>query len=206
MMMLTAEDWRLPGCDERCQLRTVISVGVMRRGFQPVHDPDAHEEYGRTSAIGAAEIIVSTGPLAINLTARSVTLGDKELLLTNREWEALAYLAEARGGYRTVRDLARMHFGPIDPNPCDMNTVRNNINRLRGRLGDARVLLDTTPIRGYRLLMLPAGDPLPTNAHRWAAYYDACVRCGQNNSRHAGHGMCEPCARWSRGQRAESAS
>jgi DNA-binding winged helix-turn-helix (wHTH) protein len=191
----TPSDWRLPGCDQRCELRTVIAPGMLRRAYDPVHDPEAHEEYGARRAMGPGWNVVRTGPLVVDLTARTAALVGRELTLTQREWTLLEVIVRARGGHCTHQDIGDAFWPGVDVrnDACARHSTRVWINRLRGKLGTAGALVQTVVGRGYRLLMAPPSHTLPPPRKRWALAYDACVRCHTKERAHVGRGYCSPC-------------
>lgn len=194
MMRSDAEAWRLPGCDERCKLRTVIESEPLRRTYSPVHDPDAHEEWGMVLVAGEAAIVVRTGPLKVDLTRRTVTLAGRDVTVTRREWTVIELLAQKRGGVVTFHDLGRAFFGTQDIAAYCPNSFRMWINRLRGKLRGAAWLIETRVGLGYCLVMVPPCDELPaTPQRRWARTWDFCVRCGTTERAHEGRGLCGPC-------------
>jgi DNA-binding response OmpR family regulator len=147
----------LPGCGPDCAPRG--------------HDPLAHEAYGlllgRLSALGPPTRVVRTGPLAIDLDARSVTVQGHAVSLSLREWALLAHLAEHLGRWCDPAGLILAVFGPAwaetdrlyilpsgRPYPTNQHALNVLRHRLRKKLGaSVRGLLVTNPGRyaGCRL-------------------------------------------------------
>ena len=85
------------------------------------------------------------GGLQINTTARQVSIDNRSLDLSPKEYELLTYLAENRGKALSRQQILNQvwdydYFG-------DLRTVDTHINRLRTKLEDKSPLVQT--IRGY---------------------------------------------------------
>lgn len=130
MSITPIDAWRLDGCGPAC--------------FPRSHDPIAHEAYG--FARGRQETvqrIVRTGPLVVDLDARSVTVDGAEVRLSGREWGVLAYLAERVGRWCKMTDIVRDVWGPeyVRAMPYGQGTTRGDHHMLRILLGRLRVKL-----------------------------------------------------------------
>jgi len=85
------------------------------------------------------------GGLEINTTARQVSISNRSLDLSPKEYELLTYLAENSGKALSRQQILNQvwnyeYFG-------DLRTVDTHINRLRTKLADKSPLVQT--IRGY---------------------------------------------------------
>jgi len=189
-------DWRMLGCNDRCELRTYLLPGVLRRRTEPVHDPHAHERYGAKCAGNPQWDVIRTGPLVVDLTAATAMLSGRELMLSRREWLVLTTLAKARGGYVSTEDLSRALYPDERPTLQTRHAGRVWMVRVRAKLGDAASLLQTQLTRGYRLLMITPGSVLPPlQRPRWSRREDKCVRCHTTDRRHESHGLCTACSK-----------
>ena len=87
----------------------------------------------------------SYGDLAIDATARQVSVSGEYLELSPKEYDLLHYLAQNRGQAISRQQILN-HVWDYDY--CgDLRTVDTHINRLRIKLGDNNTLIQT--IRGY---------------------------------------------------------
>jgi hypothetical protein len=192
----TGDAWRTLGCSGRCELRTFLLPGELRRRMEPFHDPHAHERYGARAAGNPHWDVIRSGPLVIDLTAAVATISGREVMLSAREWLVLTTLAKARGGYLSLDELSRALYPDDRPTQQTRHAVRVWMVRVRGKLGDAHVLLQTQLTRGYRLLMITPGSVLPpAQRPRWSRREDACVRCHRTDRRHESHGLCTVCSK-----------
>lgn len=154
--------WRLDGCSDDC-----------REGS---HAPDSHELWGRFQALaelraGAqATGVVTTGPLLVDLGARSVMLGGELLVLTKTEYEVLAYLAarigKAVSSYALVtaiwgESVARLQSVSVPGTRRTYGSARMALLRLRLKLGPAASLIHTVDRYGWRLEKLPVEGEAP---------------------------------------------
>ncbi|MGQ9600828.1 MAG: response regulator transcription factor [Anaerolineae bacterium] len=80
--------------------------------------------------------VVCWRDLVINLTARKVWVGEREVELTNTEFEVLACLAGELGTVVPIEKLLRDVWSPDPSNHPSIRTVRSHIRRLRRKLGD----------------------------------------------------------------------
>lgn len=88
----------------------------------------------------------AAGNLLIDLTARRVFLGGRELPLTGRELAILAVLTEEPGRARTFAELAGAESGTWSQ---DKERVRSAVKRLRKKLAGASADARIEPVRGY---------------------------------------------------------
>ena len=153
-------DWRLPGCGEACRPKR--------------HDPYTHELYGLRTGVLVAQVaptlptVVRTGPLIVDLAARTVTVDGAPVHLTGREWGLLACLARRVGRFCSNRDIVAEAWGEeyvSDQRRRTYPTVLANdhlicinVSRLRRKLGPAARLLVSVPnkfVPGRRLELEP---------------------------------------------------
>lgn len=102
----------------------------------------------------STDIVV--GPLAIDLDGKTITVEGRDVRLTRREWDVLAYLAGRIGKFCDLDELFWRVFAPdvivgSRPSVDRDHHVRVTINRLRDKLGSARGLIEARPRFGYRL-------------------------------------------------------
>jgi DNA-binding response OmpR family regulator len=95
---------------------------------------------------------IEHGPLRIEPASRRVLLDGEELMLTMREFDLLAYLAEHPGRVYSRDQLMEAVWG--EPFFNDTSTVTVHIRRLRAKLGDDPAkprFIETVWGVGYRL-------------------------------------------------------
>lgn len=175
----------------------------MRRLVEPVHDPDAHEEFATLRVIGGAELIIRTAAMVVNVTARTVTVEGRSVWPSPREWLALVYLADARGGYRTVKQLIQATDPDLPPpySYSSLHALRIMLRRLRWCLGPCGVLIETQVNVGYRLAILPPVEVMPLLPPKpWAQKWPCCRGCGSTERQHEGGGYCGSCRMHMRGK------
>ena len=93
------------------------------------------------------------GPLAIDLAAHTVSVGDVDARLTRKEFEVLALLARHAGRLVTHKQLLNAVWGPAHAE--DAHYLRIAIGHIREKLGDDAAdpkFIVTEPGVGYRLL------------------------------------------------------
>lgn len=156
------EPWRRDGCSTACHPRG--------------HDPVAHESHGywlgnrEGYAVAVAELtprVVRTGPLAVDLRARTVTVDGRDVALSPLEWGVLAYLAQKVGQHCEHDEIIAAVWGADAVDPArvwkrdtgylarlDHRLLIVTVSRLREKLGDARTLLALSH-SGYRLEQTP---------------------------------------------------
>ena len=98
---------------------------------------------------------LEVGRLSLDLVHYQASFGGKELELTPREFDFLAYLARHAGKVCTRRMILENVWGPGYRN--EVNYLKVYAYRIRRKLGDERGLfLQSDPSVGYRLA--PPGD------------------------------------------------
>lgn len=215
--LIPERDWRGPGCDERCRPIKALIPGVFGRSELMLHDPAAHEEYGRWASVGADRSggVVMTGLLMVDFRTLAVAVDGISPHITPTERRILLALARRVGTTMPVADILAESFDDGEDRGdralllVNQHRLRVNVNRLRSRLGRARTLIRTLPGFGYRLEMIPVGETLPPQAGvvrslepRWAVRWDHCRLCGSTERRHEAHGYCARCRAKVRGGRA----
>lgn len=96
-------------------------------------------------------LVLTHGPLAIDLAARRVTMAGTPLRLTRKEFDVLALLARNAGRLLTHQEMLRTIWGPAHLG--DSHYLRIAVGHLREKLGDdaaAPRLIFTEPGIGYR--------------------------------------------------------
>ncbi len=106
--------------------------------------------HGRRAA-GAEPTEIAVGPLVLDLVGHAGRLGGRELDLTAREFELLAYLARRAGKVCTqhmiLRDVWGAQYG------SESHYLRVYAHRIRRKLGEpAGAMLRTHPGIGYQLV------------------------------------------------------
>ncbi|MFB8828681.1 response regulator [Azotobacter sp. CWF10] len=95
---------------------------------------------------------VNCGPLAVDLDSRRVSLDDREIALTRKEYDVLAALARHPGRVVTQQQLLRDIWGPTHVE--DSHYLRVVVGHLRQKLGDdpadPRFIVTEAGV-GYRL-------------------------------------------------------
>ena len=147
MSISPMSEWRMPGCDDRCRPR--------------IHDPYAHEAFGRMMA---GPTLVVTGPLTVNLTDSTASVHGADVPLSNLEWRILVELARRAGQVVPAEHLIALVWGPEYVRPglllckrsgrherADLHTLRVRITGLRARLGPAARRVVAVRGRGYQL-------------------------------------------------------
>ena len=90
------------------------------------------------------------GPITVDTVTHEVRVGDREILLTVREFELLVYLIDRRGRVANSDQISNHVWG----RSTDTNTVAVHIRRLRAKLGTDPThgqLIRTIRGVGYRL-------------------------------------------------------
>ncbi len=107
----------------------------------------------RHAAHSSDEAVLVSGELTIDLTRRSVRIGDREVRLTPTEYTLITYLATNAGRVLTHPMILRAVWGAEYAE--DTQNLRTYINQLRSKLGDdagASRYIRTEPGVGYRFL------------------------------------------------------
>lgn len=149
---------RRAGCTEHCRMVTLFRAG--RRWVErdvALHDPDAHEAFGRVIATVMPERsgMVVAGPLVVDLRAWRVTVDGAEPHLTPVSHRLLICLAGRAGVACTHAEVVRAVWGPeyLEVEQSDWeHLARVSVSRLRTALGpEAAAAIATVPGLGYRL-------------------------------------------------------
>lgn len=195
------DTWRRQACDDRCELRMVIVPGLLGRQTLEIHDPEAHEEYGRALAgdVSAGPLLKS-GPLVVDRRQKLLWVQGQEVVATRTEWEILAALMDGAGRLVRREEVLTKVWGSAGAE--EGNALGTHLARLRARLGIAAGLIETIGWIGMRFLFLPPGEiPAPPKAKyatlpqrgKWARDWPHCRRCEQTTSKHRARGYCEAC-------------
>jgi DNA-binding response OmpR family regulator len=140
--VVSIDSWRLTGCSDDCTPRS--------------HSPHAHEAYGLLLAMRTPPTrVIRTGPLVVDLDARTAYVAGAETHLSDREWGVLAHLASRVGRWCLADDIVRDVWGPEwltgrsvqrlvgRAYRSDRHLVTTARARLRARLGAAAHLIET---------------------------------------------------------------
>ncbi len=108
----------------------------------------------QASPVPAAAAALDAGRLHVDLVHPTAYLDGRELDLTSREFELLAFLARHAGKICTHRMILREVWGPGYGN--EAHYLRVYMHRLRRKLGpEGEQMLHTDPGVGYRLVLDP---------------------------------------------------
>jgi hypothetical protein len=211
----TEPDWRRPDCDERCVRVRALLVGSYAVGrYHPewieAHDPDAHARHQAALTVAVAvlcalppparDVVVGTGPLAVDLSAHRVMVDGALVHVPPTELALLEFFARRLGQTRTVEGATAAVWA--DGDTATDRRFRVTLARLLVRLGPARRLLATRPGVGYVLRDEPYTGPTAfpeTVARRkapdprWSRHYAACVLCGTTDRPYQARGLCHRC-------------
>ena len=102
---------------------------------------------------------VAFGPFRLDRRGRSLTRAGAEITLGRRAFDVLCVLAAA-GGEAVSKDALLDQVWP--GLTVEENNLQVQISALRKTLGDG--MIATIPGRGYRLIMVPSGGRLPSDA------------------------------------------
>jgi DNA-binding response OmpR family regulator len=105
----------------------------------------------------AASLVLSIGPLALDVQCHSASLGGVPLELTGREWDVLEQLAIAVPRVVAKQKLADS-LSQWDKE-ITSNAVEIYVSRLRGKLADSGVSIRTVRGVGYRIEVEAADAP-----------------------------------------------
>jgi len=96
---------------------------------------------------GLAQPQLRLGEASVNLATRTITLGDKPIGVTAREWAVLERLLSRRGGIVTKAEIedSLYPFGA----EIEGNAVEVYVSRLRKKLGQS--VITTVRGMGYRI-------------------------------------------------------
>ena len=191
-----------PGCGDGCIAATMIVALHLFRAEVEIHDPAAHEAYGRRLG-QPEEAPVLTGALGVDVGNSTVTLDGRPVAPTMTELRILFTLARRVGQTATHAQLATgtWGYGTLEtPVETYRHALRVNMARLRRRLHPHGGLISTVPQLGYRLEALPIGTAAPTPSDNyylridgWATNWDRCRGCGLTDLPHAYGGYCVSC-------------
>jgi hypothetical protein len=208
-------DWRRPDCDDRCVRVRALLVGSYAVGrYHPewieAHDPDAHAQHQAALTVAVAvlcalppplqDVVVGTGPLAIDLTEHRCMVDGQLVHLPPREYALLEYFARRLGQTRTVAGATAGVWA--DGDTTSDRRFRVTLARLLAKLGPAGRLLATRPGVGYVLrdepytgpTAFPEGTPRRRSpAPRWSRHYDRCALCGTTDRPYQARGLCHRC-------------
>ena len=109
----------------------------------------------RSSSVPASEKTMA-GPFVLDRGALKVTLEGKRLDLTSTEFKLLSLLLGKEGAIQSREDLLQEVWGYSVT--IDTRTVDTHMRRLREKLGEHAMYLETVRGEGYRFI-LPAGKP-----------------------------------------------
>ena len=110
----------------------------------------------RRSKVAEPPQTPSCGPFQLDRTALKITLDGKRLDLTSTEFKLLSLLIGREGDILSREALLEEVWGYSST--IDTRTVDTHMRRLREKLGDHAVLLETIRGEGYRFVA-PAGTP-----------------------------------------------
>lgn len=203
-------DFRGPGCGPDCRAIRALLPGQFGRSELMLHDPVAHEEFGRRSAGFRPDgtDVFATGRLTIDLLAWEVAVDGAPVRLTPTAHRVLRALACRAGTVVTKEALLREVWGEEYADPAfalgNGHMVRVAMARLRQGLGPSETLIRTIVGIGYRLEVIEVGRDLPAQPRNpswnkrltnWARQWSQCRDCGTVTRPHASHGYCGHC-RW----------
>lgn len=157
--LLSERSFRGPGCTDACEVVRAIVPGRFGRSELLLHDPFAHEEYGRITSWNGSDPVVWTGALVIDLRARTAGVHGRELELSPFEWSVLEYLAVHAGRICSIAELMTVSRGPVWA--TEDHVCRAAMSRLRAKLGPCGDLVETVAGRGYRLRMVEPVEAAP---------------------------------------------
>jgi DNA-binding winged helix-turn-helix (wHTH) protein len=202
--------FRQPGCGVDCRVLRALLPGQFGRSEILLHDPGAHEDFGRRSAgwrPDATDVFV-TGRLTVDLSRWEASIDGVPVHLSPTELKLLRALAARAGAVVTAPDLYRELWGtPYDDRSGrggNAHLIRVMIARLRRRLGPDETLVRTVIGIGYRLEVVEPGLTLPAQPRNpfwkrrlttWARDWTACRGCGTTERAHKAHGYCWICGR-----------
>jgi DNA-binding response OmpR family regulator len=93
---------------------------------------------------------IESGDLHIDTLAREVWLGDRQIPLTRREFDLLAFLAHQPGRVHSREELLRKVWGYDYMG--ETRTVDVHVRRLRMKLGEAARRIETVTGAGYKFV------------------------------------------------------
>jgi DNA-binding winged helix-turn-helix (wHTH) protein len=205
--------FRGPGCGDGCRVVRALLPGVFGRSELLLHDPEAHEDYGRRSVAEREPDVLLTGPLCFDFERLAAYVDGRFARLTATELRIVRALGRRPGRLVEVPALVAEIWGPgwADGLAWEKGAhiLRVNVSRTRAKLGPAAYLLVTVTGLGYRLeLDVPtverpapeAALALERHAVLWAPRLglDGCRDCGRSYVSHYAGGRCTACRRRAR--------
>jgi phosphate regulon transcriptional regulator PhoB len=100
--------------------------------------------------------VLTVGPVTLDPERHVVTLGDRALQLTPKEFDLLQALLEAAGRVLSREYLLNHVWGYARADEIESRTVDVHVRRLRAKLGDAGSRIATIKSVGYRFEVDPA--------------------------------------------------
>jgi DNA-binding winged helix-turn-helix (wHTH) protein len=201
-------DFRGPGCGDGCRVVRALLPGVFGRSDMLLHDPEAHEAYGRRSVADREPDVLLTGPMCLDLERMAVYVDGRFARLTATELRIVRALGRRPGRLVEVPALVAEVWGAAWAAGLawekGAHILRVNVSRTRAKLGPAAYLLTTVTGLGYRLeLDAPTCErPAPEAALAlertrvlWAPRLglDGCRDCGRSDVSHYIGGRCSGC-------------
>jgi DNA-binding winged helix-turn-helix (wHTH) protein len=206
-------DFRGPGCGADCRVVRALLPGVFGRSDFLLHDPEAHEAYGRRSVPEREPDVLLTGPLCFDFERLAAYVDGRFARLTATELRIVRALARRPGRLVEVPHLVADVWGPGWAAGLawenGAHILRVNVSRTRAKLGPAAYLLVTVTGLGYRLeldaptVTRPSPElalALERQRVLWAPRLglDGCLDCGRSDVSHYGGGRCTRCRRRAR--------
>lgn len=191
------QGWRRPGCDARCCLARAIRPGLLERVALELHNPEAHEEFGRLTAGPQGELaVVWTHSLVVDRWRRTVVSDGWPVAISGRVWEVLDYLTARYDRFCSSAEITGAIWGLW----CNPHILHVFVTRLRAALGPNAWLIESRTSHGYRLRAEPAVEVAPVEVApvelapaAWSRRAAWCVCCGSVARPHEGYGRCSRC-------------
>jgi DNA-binding winged helix-turn-helix (wHTH) protein len=198
-------DFRGLGCGDGCIVIRAWIPGQFGRSELFVHDPDAHETYGRLAGGDrVAPDIVVTGPIVAELRAGTIAVAGREVMLSRTEWQIFACLAARGGAMVPYEDVVMAAWGAEARNATrksNLHMLRVHLSRLRWRLRPAGGLIATVRNIGLRLQMIAPEAAPPVIASSagcsisplWQKREVCCRGCSSVSRQEFKSGYCRKC-------------
>ena len=106
-------------------------------------------EFDQGSREKPSEGVVTYGDITINLKSKIVTMGDRQLDLTPNEYNLLCYLMEHQERAVSRNELLNKVWGY--DSIVETRAADDTVRRLRKKISDSRVVIDTVWGFGFRL-------------------------------------------------------
>ena len=116
---------------------------------------------------GHADAVITTGPITLNLTSKEVTVDDKPVYLTGKEYQMLELLSLRKGNTVSKEMFLNHLYGGLDEPEAKIVDVF--LCKLRCKLGEGSRHIETIWGHGYRL------SDAPTRPHTTAAKREVTV-------------------------------